>query len=99
MDGYKVLIEGYDADAITNKIVEKIIAGMDLDKLKNEVKNKIVQELKGDIVNSPQIKNAVDNSIEKIDKIVGNRVNEAATKKISEINNIVINSFKLVQGE
>lgn len=99
MNSYKVLIEGYDADAITNKIVERIISGMDLDKLKNEVKNKIIQELKGDIVNSSHVKNAVENSIEKIDKIVGNRVNEAATKKIEEINSIVINSFKLVQGE
>ena len=99
MEGYKVLIEGYSAENITNEIARIVIKSMDLDKLKNEVRNRIVRELKDDIVNSNQIKNAVDNSIAKIDKLVGNRVNEAATKKINEINGIVINSFKLVQGE
>lgn len=95
MEGYKVLIEGYDADAITNRIVDKIINTMDLDKLKNEVRNKIVQELKGDIINSKGVQQAIKISFDKVDKIASGRVNEAVTKKIDEINNINVGSFKL----
>jgi putative cell wall-binding protein len=95
MEGYKVLIEGYDADAITNRIVDKIISTMDLVKLKNEVRNKIVQELKGDILNSKEVMQAIQSSFDKVDKIASGRVNEAVTKKIEEINNINVGSFKL----
>lgn len=95
MDGYKVLIEGYNADAITNEVVKRIIQTMDLDKLKNEVRNKIVQELKSDIVNSKEVQRAIQSSFDKVDKIASGRVNEAVTKKINEINNVSIGSFKL----
>jgi hypothetical protein len=97
MDGYKVLIEGYDANAITNKIVEKIIQTFDLDKLKNEVRNKIVQELKSDIVNSSRVKQAIDEAINKVDRISTDRVSKAITEKISEINEMNIGTFKLVR--
>lgn len=95
MDGYRVLIEGYDANVITNRIVDRIINSLDVDKLKNEVRNKIVKELKGDILNSKEVNAAIQTSFDKVDKIASGRVNEAVTKKINEINNINVGSFKL----
>lgn len=95
MEGYKVTLEGYDVNSITNMIVDRIVEDLDIDKLKNEVRNKIVKELKGDILNSKEVSNAIQTSFEKVDRIASNRVNEAVTQKINEINCINIGSFKL----
>ena len=97
MEEYKVEIKGYSADNISRIIANEILAKIDIDKLKNEVKNRVITELKGDIVNSQQVQNAINNSIEKAEKNVDARINKAINTKISEIESISLEnlSFKI----
>ena len=97
MEEYKVEIKGYSADNISRIIANEILAKIDIDKLKNEVKNRVITELKGDIVNSQQVQNAINNSIEKAETDVDARINKAINTKISEIESISLEnlSFKI----
>ena len=97
MEEYKVEIKGYSADNISRIIANEILAKIDIDKLKNEVKNRVITELKGDIVNSQQVQNAINNSIEKAETNVDARINKAINTKISEIESISLEnlSFKI----
>lgn len=92
---YTFKIEGWDADHITNMVVSEIVNSINIDQFKNEIKNKLVKELKGDIVNSKEVCEAIKTSTDKADKIIDSRVNQAVNDKIMQIQNIDIGSFKL----
>jgi hypothetical protein len=95
MSNCRVNIDGFDADYIVDIIVSKVIQTLDLDKIKNEVKNVIAKELKNDIVTNERVQSAIQTAINSANVVAANRVQEAADKKIKEINSIDFSNLKL----
>ena len=95
MKDYEVLIKGYNADTITDRIAQAIIDELDLDKLKNEVRNKITKELKNDIISSADVQKAIQSTMDRVSTNATDRVQQAVSKKIAEINSINLSSLTL----
>lgn len=91
-----ISIEGYDCEIITDAVANAIVKKINIEKLINEVSTKVSEDIKEEILNNTDTKRKIKKSIDKVDKIVSNRINKAVSDKIEEINNTTIGSFKVV---
>lgn len=69
---------------------------METCEIPTDVKAELIKQLKNEIINSEEFRNAKEIAIHKAKKTANDRINKEVNKKVREIQNMDITAFRLV---